>query len=65
MSAHPGVLQKVPEAGPVTRSYFKAPSDNVLALVGKARAESHFSVANSFVVFVGDVSTDHVVEEDS
>ena len=55
------MLKQVPQTGPVTRSYFKAPSDNVLALVGKARAESHFSVANSFVVFVGDVSTHHVV----
>lgn len=59
------MLKQVPQTGPVTRSYFKAPSDNVLALVGKARAESHFSVANSFVVFVGDVSTHHVVEQNS
>ena len=59
------MFKEVPEAGPVTRSYFKAPFDDVLALVGQAGAESHFGVANGFVVFVGNVSTDHVVEEDS
>ena len=53
------------QAWSVTRSDFKAPSNDVLALMSEACAKSHFSVANGFIVFVGDVSTDHVVEEDS
>ena len=33
--------------------------------MSEACAKSHFSVANSFVIFIGNVSTDHVIEEDS
>lgn len=57
--------QQVFQLNSVSGSDAQTGLDEVLALVGEAGAELDLSGADLLVLFEGDVSADHVIEEDS
>ena len=65
VDGHPRVAEDLLKGDVVTGANAKAAPDEVLALVGEAGPELELCHAELLVLFEGDVTAHHIVEEDA